>query len=273
MSAQQPSIAFSGNIPANYDQYLGPLFFEPFSLDVAQRISVLKPRKVLEVAGGTGRLTRHLAESLPATSEIFATDLNPAMVSFAKEHLNRYDNIRWDVVDAVSLPYRDQTFDCIVSQFGVMFYSDRPAAYAEALRTLKPGGVFLFTAWDEIQVNPAALLTHQALAHFFPVDTPAFYQVPFSYFDEHLVRYDLAKAGFEQVHSMTLQLTGFSDTAENAAVGLLEGTPAYTAIVERDATLLKPLRQYLAAELSRQFGAENLHVPLQARLYMAMRNA
>lgn len=271
MIAQPASIAFSGNIPANYDAYLGPLFFEPFALALARQIAQLRPAAVLEVACGTGRLTQHLPDLLPADASILATDISPAMLSYAKEVLSKHKNIRWDVVDAVTLPYNDQVFDSVISQFGVMFYSDRPKAFAEAFRALKPGGAFVFTAWDKLEYNPAAQLTDETLRHFFPIDTPAFYQVPFSYHDELRIRYDLAAAGFETIRMETLQLTGNADTAEAAAKGLLEGTPVHTAIVERDAALLAPMRRVLAEELTARFGAVNLRVPLQARLVVAVK--
>ncbi len=271
MIAQQASLAFSGNIPANYDNYLGPLFFEPFATVVAERVRQLRPEALLEVACGTGRLTQYLPGVLPAGASILASDINPAMLAYAREALKKHENIRWDVVDAVSLPYQDAAFDLILSQFGVMFYSDRSKAFAEVYRTLKPGGAFVFTAWDQLEYNPAAQLTDETLRHFFPVETPAFYQVPFSYHDEHRIRYDLAQAGFEQIRMEMLTLTGHADTAENAANGLLEGTPVHTAIVERDDALLPPMRKVLAEELALKFGPSKLRVPLQARLVVAVK--
>lgn len=268
---KQVPIAFSGSIPPNYDNFLGPLFFEPFALDMAQRIRHLQPKTLLEVAAGTGRVTQHLPEVLPNSALIVATDVNPAMVNFAKEHLKEHTSIQWEVVDAVSLPYQNRQFDCVVSQFGVMFYSDRRKAYAEALRVLRPGGVFLFNAWDDIKRNPAARLTDEILSHFFPTDTPAFYKVPFSYHDANVIREDLESAGFEIASMQVLRLTGHAESAESAATGLLEGTPVHTAIVERDAALLPMMKKALAEDLASLFGEKDLHVPLQARVVMAVK--
>lgn len=269
MIAQQPPVAFSGNIPTHYDAGLGPLFFEPYARELAARIAALRPRKVLELACGTGRLTRHLQQNLRETSEITATDVNPAMLAFASNELKDEPFIRWDLVDAVSLPYPDNSFNCIVSQFGVMFYSDRPKSYAEAYRALKPGGMLLCLTWDKRAHNPAADLAHQTLADFFPIDTPAFYEVPFSYHDEHIIRHELALGGFDEIYSEVIQLTGYAATAEMAAQGLLEGTPVFTAIAERDESLLEPLKWELSQRLALQFGDTDLRVPLQARLIVA----
>lgn len=272
MTTQKIPVAFSGNIPSNYDEFLGPLFFEPFALDLAQRIRHLRPDFVLEAACGTGRVTRHLTKVLPEGAIIKATDINPAMVDYARKRLKEHTRIEWDVADAVSLPYRNEQFDCVVSQFGVMFYSDRRKAYAEAYRVLRPGGVFLFNAWDNINRNPAARLTDEILGHFFPNDTPAFYKVPFSYHDANEIREDLESAGFEIVSMQVLRLAGKAESAETAARGLLEGTPVHTAIVERDPALLPSMNKALADGLTVLFGERDLHVPLQARVVMAVKN-
>ncbi len=264
MITQQTNVAFSGSIPANYDEFLGPMFFEPFALDLAERVKKLNPSSVLVLACGTGRDTNLIAQALP-NAKIVATDINPAMLDYAKKKVKAV-NIRWDVVDAVTLPFPDASFDCIVSQFGVMFYSDRPKAYAEAFRVLKPGGSYIFTAWDEIRNNPAAKITDETLTHFFPVNTPAFYKVPFSYFDEKQIRSDLALGGFKSSDIQVLKLKGWSASPANASKGLIEGVPVYTAIVERDAALLPAINKSLTDELESLFGIKDLSVPVQARV-------
>src|SRR5688500_14598069 len=142
------NIAFSGSIPANYEDYLGPLFFEPFAQYMNEAVGKLKPSSVLEVACGTGRLTRHLRNTLPSSTSLIATDINADMIAYGKK---KSENIDWRVVDATLLPFENETFDCVVAQFGVMFYSDRVKAFKEAYRTLKPGGTFIFSAWDKLQ--------------------------------------------------------------------------------------------------------------------------
>ena len=78
--------SFSGSMPEFYDHYLVPLMFQPFALDLAERIRGLKSDRVLELAAGTGIVTRALVRSLPASVAITATDLNPAMLERAKTH-------------------------------------------------------------------------------------------------------------------------------------------------------------------------------------------
>src|SRR6187200_2396043 len=146
---------FAGSIPQLYDEYFVPLIFEPYAIDLSARAAARRPGRVLEIAAGTGAVTRHLAADLPAASAIVATDLNPGMIARARE-VGAARPVEWQTADAMQLPFADATFDAVVCQFGVMFFPDRSAAYAEARRVLRPGGAFLFNAWDRIEANEFA---------------------------------------------------------------------------------------------------------------------
>jgi SAM-dependent methyltransferase len=272
MEVQQTApVAFSGSIPANYETYLGPLFFEPFAKAMIDHIRPMHLEAVLEVACGTGRVTKYLPNTLHPSAQMVITDINPAMVEYAKKVCGTNPRFQWDIVDAVKLPYKAAQFDGILSAFGVMFYSDRRKAYEEAMRVLKPGGVFVFTAWDKMENNPSAHMTTKTLQHFFPENTPAFYHVPFSYWHEPTIHADLTAAGFTSVQMELLNLTGHADSPQSAARGLLEGTPVYTEIIARDESVLAPLNKHLAALLEKRFGSRDLKVPLQARLVTAIK--
>ncbi len=75
--------AFAGSIPQLYEQYLVPLIFEPYAADLARRVSLLQPARVLEIAAGTGVVTRQLANALSPSVSIVATDLNQPMLDHA----------------------------------------------------------------------------------------------------------------------------------------------------------------------------------------------
>ena len=262
MIQQSTPIAFSGDIPVSYDAHLGPMFFEPYAMALAERIAKLAPKQILELASGTGRLTALLPVVAP-NATIVASDLNPAMVRFGSEKV-KHPSVRWMEVDALTLPFDDASFDVVVVQFGVMFYSDRAKAFLEARRVLKPGGTLLFNSWDAIQRNPMAQLAANALEHFFPNDTPAFYTIPFSYFDKKTIESELSQAGFSGSNIEEVALTGYSPSAKDAAAGLINGTPTVTAIQDRDSALLPVLLNYLEGTIEERFGKKILEVPLQA---------
>src|SRR6476660_3752173 len=104
--------AFSGSIPEIYDRCLGPMLFEPYAADLAQRAAALGPKRILETAAGTGIVTAALAAALPE-AEIVATDLNPGMLSVAADRVAS-DRIRFQPADAQTLPFGDDAFDLVV---------------------------------------------------------------------------------------------------------------------------------------------------------------
>src|SRR5260370_41657792 len=133
---------FSGSIPSIYDSYLGPLIFEPYAEDLADRLPALNAERVLETAAGTGIVTRALLRSLPASVSVVATDLNQPMLDRAAELLSS-SRVSWQKADAQALPFPDGAFDAVVCLFGEMFFPDKQNAYLEALRGLTPHCRFL----------------------------------------------------------------------------------------------------------------------------------
>ena len=156
MSDTITNISFAGSIPKIYDNTLGPVFFEPYAIDMAHRVAQLSPASVLETAAGTGRATAHLRNKLSSSVKITATDINPDMLAIAKEKITDA-GITWLQADAVSLPFGENFFDAMVTQFGIMFYPDKLKGMQEAFRVLKNGGSFLFNVWDNVDHNPMAI--------------------------------------------------------------------------------------------------------------------
>jgi ubiquinone/menaquinone biosynthesis C-methylase UbiE len=154
---------FAGSIPELYDNLLVPLIFEPYAQDLARRVAALQPARVLETAAGTGVVTRALAQALPGSCEIVATDLNSPMLDRAAA-VGTARPVQWRQADAMQLPFDDASFDVVVCQFGVMFFPDRASAYAQARRVLRLGGVFVFNAWDRIEENEFADVVTRSLA-------------------------------------------------------------------------------------------------------------
>ena len=115
------NVLFQGAIPENYDRYLGPAFFEPFAKDIVARLKSTPLKNVLEIACGTGIVTRALRDALSPPVRIVATDLNIAMLEWAQKKFRADENIEWREADATALPLSDEMFDAVVCQFGFTF--------------------------------------------------------------------------------------------------------------------------------------------------------
>src|SRR4029077_6587426 len=127
--------------------------FQPHASAFKRSLPPLTRGAVLELACGTGILTRTLRNAYPTSVKIVATDLNQAMIDCAREGFAGDDSVTWSVADATSLPYPSGAFDAIVCQFGFMFFPDKPASFRECLRLLSPGGTLIFNVWDALERN------------------------------------------------------------------------------------------------------------------------
>src|SRR5438132_1761728 len=143
---------FTNSIAENYEKYMGPIFFEPYAKDTVNRLSSGKVNSILEIACGTGQVTRLLRERFP-DAKIIATDLNPGMLELAKKIVKPEDKIEWLAADAQELPFGENTFDAVICQFGLMFVPNKQKAVNEAYRVLKPDARFIFNTWDRIEKN------------------------------------------------------------------------------------------------------------------------
>ena len=255
---------FAGSIPAAYDRYLGPMFFQPYAEDIAARLDVTPNSSVLELACGTGIVTRVLRDRLPAKVRLVATDLNEPMMQIAAAKFYGSDAVEWTQADATALPFADASFDAVVCQFGFMFFPDKPLSAREAHRVLRPGGVFLFNVWDSLEQNPLGKIAHETVATFFEKDPPAFYQVPFGYHDRGEIQRLLEEAGFRDVRVEVVSKMSVATRAKEAATGLVQGSPVAVAIGDRDASQFPAIITAVADALTKHFGSSPFQAPMRA---------
>ena len=255
---------FAGSIPAAYDRYLGPVLFQPYAEDLAARLHVPENGSVLELACGTGIVTRELRNRLPAMAQLIATDLNEPMFQHAAAKFAKNEVVEWRQADACALPFGDGIFDAVVCQFGIMFVPDKALAAGEARRVLKPDGVFLFNVWDAIEHNELCRIAHETITGYFDKDPPTFYQVPFSYHDRDEIKRVLAEAGFRDVRIEVVEKISGASRPEDTATGLVQGNPVSVAIAGRDPSLLPVITNAIAEALKSRFGDLDIRAPQRA---------
>jgi ubiquinone/menaquinone biosynthesis C-methylase UbiE len=260
MTLQETDKVFTGSIPKLYQEHLVPMIFESYAVDLAQRLASslsAKPNaNVLELAAGTGAVTRHLAALLPATTSITATDLNPAMLAIAL-HIGTPRDVTWEQADALKLPFADGTFDAVVCQFGVMFFPDKSKAFSEARRVLKPGGVLLFNVWDKLDENEFPDTVNKALAALYPNNPSHFMaRAPHGYYDQAVIARDLKIAGFSAPPQFTTRTArSHAVSARVPAVAFCQGTPVRAEIEARDPAGLSQATDAAEKALIQRFGA------------------
>lgn len=259
---------FAGSVPVLYDRYLGPLIFEPYALDMAERVAKTGAGRILEVAAGTGIVSRALARRMPDAS-ILATDLNQPMLDHAVGQ-TKAGNVTFGQADAQSLPFEDSSFDAVVCQFGVMFFPDKPAAFAGARRVLKPGGTYFVSVWDRIADNEFADVTVATAARLYPGNPPNFLaRTPHGHHDKKLFERLLREAGFSRIAIDTVTKTSRAFSASEVALGYCQGTPMRGEIEAQGAGELERATEAVAAALTKRYGSGAIEGRIQAIMVSA----
>ncbi len=264
----QADRTFDGSMPEVYERHLATALFAPYADHVAEVVAARAPRHIVEIAAGTGLVTRRLAQALPE-ARIVATDLNQPMLQEAAR-LFPSGSVEWRAADALELPFEDRSFDAAVCQFGAMFFPDRVAAYAQARRVLTADGRFVLAVWDRIEDNDFDAVAAEVVRAAFPDDPPDFLaRIPHGYADPDRITADLTAAGFSDVTVDHVVREGWSPSARDLAVGFCLGTPTRAAIAERDPDAFPRVIDTLTEAFTERFGAADLRGRLAAYVVTA----
>lgn len=267
MSSIEIDKVFSGSIPELYETYLVPLIFEPYATDLAQRVASRAPARVLEIAAGTGVVTRALASLLPERSSLIAMDLNLPMINQARAAALRRP-VEWLQANALQLPFGPGSFDAVVCQFAVMFFPDKAKAYSEARRVLRPGGAFIFNVWDRIEDNEFAETVTTALESVLPEHPPRFLaRTPHGYYDRSILARDLRLGGFSGSPDIrTVQARSRAASPTIPAIAYCQGTPLRNEIEALGRLRLGEATDVAAKAIAERFGAGPVDGKIQAHI-------
>jgi ubiquinone/menaquinone biosynthesis C-methylase UbiE len=188
----------------SYENYMVPALFAPWSTYLIQRANPQPGEHVLDVACGTGIVTRNVAPRVGSQGMVIGIDLNPNMLSMARVAAEREGlTIEWRLSPAEKLPFPDGNFDLILCQFGLMFFSDRHASLTEMHRVLRPGGHVVLSVWQGLERHPFYQTLHNVSSRLLGKSAV---QTVFSLGDSDELRKLLADAGFQQIEIEPLSI-------------------------------------------------------------------
>ena len=155
-----------------------------------------------------------------------------------------------------------------------MFFPDKPRAFSEAYRVLKPSGRFLFNVWDRIEENEFAEIVVRSVATLFPDDPPMFLaRTPHGHYDTAVLEAQLRSPGFGAVTTETVTRQSQPASALSVAIGYCQGTPMRNEIEAQDPDRLAEATEAAAAAITKQFGPGPVTGKIQAHIIAAVRNS
>jgi SAM-dependent methyltransferase len=187
-----------------YEEFFVPALFQEWAPRVAAAAGIKPGQRVLDVACGTGVLAREAAARVKPAGSVTGLDPNPGMLAVAAKLA---PEIEWSQGTAESLPYADRSFDAVVSQFGLMFFTDRRKALREMLRVVRPGGRIAVAVWDRLENTPAYAAEVVLLERMAGQRAADALRAPFALGDPEDLRSVFASAGVAGVEISTQQGT------------------------------------------------------------------
>jgi len=192
-----------------------------------ERADVRPGENILDIGCGCGETSIDLGHRVAPYGKVLGIDISGPMLERARHTVGVRDlaNVRFENADAQTHPFPDAAFNLVFSRFGVMFFIDPAAAFANLRRTLKKGGRLAFVCWQDLQSNPWMLVPLMAVAQHIALPPPPAPNAPgpFSLADPDRVRNFVEGAGFIDVNleSLTTKITIGGTTDKGEAVNFL----------------------------------------------------
>jgi ubiquinone/menaquinone biosynthesis C-methylase UbiE len=193
----------AGNAAETYEQALVPAVFAPWAPLVVALADPQPGDRVLDIACGTGVVTRLAAQHVKRTGKVTGLDLNPGMLAFAAS-LTAPDAptnapITWLEASATHMPLDDAVYDIAYCQLGLQFFPDRPAAIREMYRVLVSGGRLGLMVWQGIHHAPGFEALAVALARSVSSEAAGIMRAPFTLAEAEQLRTLVADGGFRDI--------------------------------------------------------------------------
>ena len=268
---QQEQWHFEDNPDELFERYLVPAKFGPWAEDVVELAAPRPGERILDVACGTGVVTRLVAPLVGATGRVVGQDLNAGRIAVARS-LSPVSGvaIEWQESDVSALPFPDATFDLVCCQQGLQFFPDRLAALGEMSRVLVSGGRLVLNTWRSIDHQPGALAMSKALQIHVSAEAAAFRRTPFVLGEAEPVEAVMREVGFRDiVIRPTIKLVRFP-SAEAFTIRYISGVaPLARMVSEVDDKARTSLLEDMSAALQKYMDADGLALPTASHLITA----
>ena len=219
----------SGSAAEKYERFVAS-WFRPWAEDLVERAGLKPGDHVIDVACGTGIVTRAAAPVIGPDGSLVATDLNEDMLAEARRHEVAGVPVTWRQADATELPFLSAAFDAVLCQQGLQFVPDKAAAVSEMRRVLRVDGVAAVSVWRSAVHNPYIAALADGLTRHVSAAAGQSMLAPCGFGDRDELAALFTGAGFAsvEVHAVTIERTPVD--AVQAIVGNLAAIPVAAEI-------------------------------------------
>ena len=247
-----------------YDSHSVPAMFAPLARATMEKVDLPPSAHVIDIACGTGALTREIASCLKGKGRIVGVDLNETMINVARENQPESNhNIEWYAADVCKIPCEDDCFDFGFIQQGLQFFPNKAASLKEVHRVLRSDGQLVLTCWREVSPFNGALA--DALERHIGETAATKARAPFSFRDGNVITKLLHDAGFEIVlHEAVILERRFDDLYSQ-----IMALPIEADLRQAGETIVETVVTEVSAELSQYDRDGILCVPQEAHFFCA----
>jgi ubiquinone/menaquinone biosynthesis C-methylase UbiE len=216
-----------------YEQHLVPAMFEPFARDLIQLCNIRRSDRILDVACGTGIVSRLAIDYVDVTlGKVVGVDINAVMLNVAR-HCSVGKDIDWKEGSVTSLPFPNEFFDLVVCQQGLQFFPDRLKALREMNRVLVGAGNrdkdygygrLVLSVWTSIKDSPGFSILERLLQETISHEAATIMQLPHSLSDTSELVSLVRAAGFGEILSKKVTKTMSFPSIEEFVVGFTNGS-------------------------------------------------
>ena len=262
----------SGSAPERYEANMVPAIFEPFATGLVEFAGLLEGENVVDVACGTGIISRLAWPMLAPSGRLVGVDINPGMLEIARKTLSREGpEIQFKQGDVAAIPLADAEFDVAICQHGLQYFPDRLAALKEMRRILRESGRLVLSVWRPIEHNPGHSVVAGVLERRVSDAAGATRRAPFRLSDREEIRSLVTEAGFGDVEiRLDARVTRFA-SAEAMIRIMIAGTPLADAMAGTESNVLDAVIADVTDRLSDLHDDRGLALPMQAWVVTARR--
>jgi ubiquinone/menaquinone biosynthesis C-methylase UbiE len=258
----------------SYEHFMVPSLFAPWATYLVQRANPQPGERVLDIACGTGIVARSITPYVGSQGTVIGLDANPDMIGMARAMAEKRQlPIEWHTGPAEQLPFSEENFDLILCQFGLMFFTDRPAALKEMHRVLKTGGRVIVSVWQDLDRHPFYQAIHNVTQRHLGKSSV---EAVFSLGDADELRKLLTDAGFHHITIESLSLLARFAQPEEFLAWELDVDPADTPALqnldmESQQAILAAVREEMQGPLDEVMQDHQVMLPFYAHVAQARR--